>query len=57
MIDFVVKLAEKGYAYETSDGIYFDISKFEGYGKLSRMNFDEQQAGAGRGKRREEASC
>jgi len=46
MIDFVKKLVEKGYGYETSDGIYFDISKFPGYGKLSRMNFDEQQAGA-----------
>ncbi|NLM61221.1 MAG: cysteine--tRNA ligase [Clostridiales bacterium] len=46
MIEFVEKLLEKGYAYETSDGIYFDISKFEGYGKLSRMNFEEQQAGA-----------
>ena len=37
---------EKGYAYETSDGIYFDIQKFDGYGKLSRLNLEEQQAGA-----------
>lgn len=46
MISFVVGLVEKGYGYETSDGIYFDIGRFPGYGKLSRMNFDEQQAGA-----------
>ncbi|MGI6576654.1 MAG: cysteine--tRNA ligase [Eubacteriales bacterium] len=46
MIDFVEKLVEKGYGYETSDGIYFNIEKFKDYGKLSRMNFDEQQAGA-----------
>jgi cysteinyl-tRNA synthetase len=46
MIDFVSKLVEKGYGYETSDGIYFDIGKFSDYGKLSRMNFDKQQAGA-----------
>ena len=46
MIDFVQTLIDKGYGYETSDGIYYDISKFPGYGKLSRMNFDEQQAGA-----------
>src|SRR5660397_133626 len=26
MIDFVVGLVEKGYAYETSDGIYFAVS-------------------------------
>ena len=35
MLEFVEKLVEKGYGYETSDGIYFDISKFPSYGKLS----------------------
>ncbi len=46
MIKYVVALQEKGYAYETSDGIYFDIAKFPEYGKLSRLNLDEQIAGA-----------
>ncbi len=46
MINFVSGLLEKGYAYETSDGIYFDIAKFENYGKLSGIKLDEQQAGA-----------
>lgn len=46
MIEFVQGLLEKGYGYETSDGIYFNIGKFEGYGKLSRINLDEQIAGA-----------
>jgi len=46
MIAFVEGLLEKGYAYETSDGIYFDISKFEEYGKLSRLNLEDQMAGA-----------
>lgn len=46
MIKYVVALQEAGYAYETSDGIYFDIGKFEGYGKLSGANLDEQIAGA-----------
>jgi len=46
MIEFVEGLLEKGYAYETSDGIYFDISKFKDYGKLSRLNLEEQMAGA-----------
>jgi len=46
MIQYVEKLYEKGYAYETSDGIYFDISKFSDYGKLSGANLDEQMAGA-----------
>ena len=31
----ISRLAEKGYAYKLADGIYFDISKFKGYGKLS----------------------
>ena len=46
MLDYVVTLEKKGYAYETSDGIYFDISKFSSYGKLSGINLEEQQAGA-----------
>lgn len=46
MIDFVSGLTAKGFAYETSDGIYFDITKFEDYGKLSKINLEEQMAGA-----------
>jgi cysteinyl-tRNA synthetase len=46
MIQFVKSLLEAGYGYETRDGIYFDIGKFDGYGKLSRINLDEQIAGA-----------
>jgi cysteinyl-tRNA synthetase len=46
MIDFVQGLVEKGYGYETSDGIYFDISKFKDYGKLSRLDLESQIAGA-----------
>lgn len=34
-IDAVQKLVEKGHAYETSSGVYFDVSSFPGYGKLS----------------------
>ena len=46
MIEFVQELCSKGYGYETSDGIYFDISKFPRYGRLSRANLEEQLAGA-----------
>ncbi|MBI4100426.1 cysteine--tRNA ligase [Candidatus Microgenomates bacterium] len=46
MIDLVKILEEKGYTYETSDGIYFDITKFEGYPKLGGFNVEEQKAGA-----------
>ena len=46
MIKIVQALLDKGYAYETNDGIYFDISKFPDYGKLSGANLEEQLAGA-----------
>ncbi|HPL53886.1 MAG TPA: cysteine--tRNA ligase [Bacillota bacterium] len=46
MLEFVEGLVDKGYGYETSDGIYFDIRKFKGYGKLSRIDLEGQQAGA-----------
>lgn len=46
MIKFVQGLIEKGYAYEISDGIYFDIAKFPSYGKLSGQSIAEKEAGA-----------
>jgi len=35
IISQVQRLLEKGYGYRLEQGIYFDISKFDGYGKLS----------------------
>ncbi len=46
MIEFVQGLEEKGYAYETDDGIYFDITKYGKYGVLSKLDLEEQLAGA-----------
>lgn len=46
MIAYVQKLLESGNAYETSDGIYFDVSTFDGYGKLSGQKLDDKDAGA-----------
>ncbi|MCI9177444.1 MAG: cysteine--tRNA ligase [Clostridia bacterium] len=46
MLEFVQGLVEKGYAYETSRGIYFDISKLDKYPVLSNRKLDEQIAGA-----------
>ncbi len=46
MIEFVQGLEEKGFAYETDDGIYFDIVKYGKYGVLSKLDLDEQMAGA-----------
>ncbi len=46
MIEFVKGLVEKGYAYETTTAIYFDVSKLDQYGVLSGINLDDQKAGA-----------
>lgn len=45
-IRLIQTLYEKGYAYETSDGVYFDISKFPAYGILGNINILELQSGA-----------
>ena len=46
MLKYVETLVEKGYAYETSTAIYFDISKLDKYPVLSNLNLEEQKAGA-----------
>ncbi|HYU64645.1 MAG TPA: cysteine--tRNA ligase, partial [Candidatus Paceibacterota bacterium] len=48
-IDAIIKqvqiLLDKGYAYEISDGIYYDLSKFKDYGKLSgRTSLEAEDA-------------
>jgi cysteinyl-tRNA synthetase len=43
-IELVQTLEKKGFTYKTSDGIYFDTSKFPDYGKLS--NLDQIKEGA-----------
>ena len=43
MIEFIQKLIEKGYAYSTKEGnVFFEVSKFKDYGKLSHQDLDEQ---------------
>ncbi len=37
-IDLVTRLEKKGFTYSTSDGIYFNTSKFKDYGKLSDLD-------------------
>jgi len=43
MVEFIAKLFEKGVAYDASDGVYFDISKYPEYGKLSRVDTSSVQ--------------
>lgn len=45
MIDMIQTLIDKGYAYEKNGTVYYRTRKFEGYGKLSKKNIDELEAG------------
>jgi len=40
MIETIKKIIENGFAYESNGFVYFNISKFPEYGKLSRQNPD-----------------
>lgn len=46
MEKYVKKIIENGFAYETTNTIYFDTSKLDKYGVLSNRNVDDQIAGA-----------
>jgi len=45
MIHLTQRLLEKGYAYEKFRSVYFDISRFKEYGRLSRVDLDKIQVG------------
>jgi len=45
-IQLIETLEEKGYTYTTSDGVYFDVTKYQEYGKLGNIDIDAQKAGA-----------
>lgn len=45
-IAMIETLVEKGYAYETSDGIYFETSRFPRYGVLGGVDLEHQKEGA-----------
>ena len=46
MIDMISTLIEKGHAYAADDGtVYFRVSSFNEYGKLSHKNLDDLQSG------------
>jgi cysteinyl-tRNA synthetase len=45
-IAFIKTLDEKGYAYRTSDGIYFDTSLLKDYGKLGKVDIAGLKEGA-----------
>ncbi|MFA5423120.1 MAG: cysteine--tRNA ligase, partial [Phycisphaerae bacterium] len=45
-IEMVKKLLEEDFAYEVNGSVYFEVSKFAEYGKLSGRNVEDMQAGA-----------
>ena len=46
IITMISTLIEKGYAYENSGHVFFEVSKFKDYGKLAGRKIDELLAGA-----------
>ncbi len=46
MVRLIQRLTEKGYTYDSDGSIYFRISKFPAYGKLSKIDMSGIQAGA-----------
>ncbi len=46
MIRLISTLVEKGYAYQGGGDVFFSVKKFKDYGKLSKRNLEDLQAGA-----------
>ena len=44
IIDQIQRLIDKGFAYESEDGVYFEIEKFKEFGKLSNRKIDELES-------------
>ncbi|MGE5431758.1 MAG: cysteine--tRNA ligase [Syntrophomonadaceae bacterium] len=46
IISMIKELEESGFAYNVDGNVFYDVSKFPGYGKLSGKKIDELEAGA-----------
>ncbi len=46
MIEMITELITKGFAYENKKHVYFEVKRFNDYGKLSNKNLDELVAGS-----------
>ena len=44
IINLILSIIDKGFAYEANGDVYFNISKFENYGKLSNQSIDSMLA-------------
>ncbi len=46
MINLTLEIERRGFAYRTSDGLYFDTARYPDYGRLARLDLAGQHAGA-----------
>ena len=46
MVEAIQSLIQKGYAYEVNGNVFFDVSKLDDYGKLSKIKIDEMLEGS-----------
>jgi len=46
MLRLIERLIENGYGYEVQGDVFYEVSKFKSYGKLSGKDIDQLQAGA-----------
>lgn len=46
MVEFIMRLIEEGFAYESGGDVYFDTTKVKDYGKLSKKNIEDLISGA-----------
>ncbi|HEV3087306.1 MAG TPA: cysteine--tRNA ligase [Candidatus Elarobacter sp.] len=46
IVEMIAELIERGYAYVSEDGIYYEVAKFPRYGALSGKNVEELMVGA-----------
>lgn len=46
MIDIIAILVEKGFAYESEGDVYYRVGKYRKYGRLSKQNIEDLEAGA-----------
>jgi len=45
IIKYIQELEKKGFAYESDDSVYFDVSKYKRYGKLSNIKIEQGKTG------------
>jgi cysteinyl-tRNA synthetase len=56
MVELIVDLARRGAAYETSDGVYFNVSAVSDYGMLAHQKLGSMRSGARIGVKKEKRS-